>query len=69
MKLRDVEPVEFEKGHVKLMILRAEADQDWDRIDYEIWVNFSTVFDRDLLLFSPQNHFTVIFFKSEKKSK
>ena len=38
LKSRDIEPVEFEKGHIKLMILRAEVDQEWDRIDSEIWV-------------------------------
>ena len=38
LKLREVKPVEFEKVHIKLMVLRAEVDHDWDGIDHDIWV-------------------------------
>ena len=38
LKVREVKPVEFEKVHIKLMVLRAEVDHDWDGIDHEIWV-------------------------------
>ena len=38
LKKREIKPVEFEKVHIKLMVLRAEVDHDWDGIDHDIWV-------------------------------
>ena len=38
LKEREVKPQEFERCHIKLMVLRAEIEDDWEEIDDNIWV-------------------------------
>ena len=41
VKSREVKPQEYEKNQLELLILREEADRDWDGLDNEIWVKTS----------------------------
>ena len=38
VKVREIFPLEYEKCQLKLFILRAEIEQDWDKIQEDIWV-------------------------------
>ena len=40
LKLREVKRLDFEKFELKLLILRADVDTDWEDLDRSIWVNF-----------------------------
>ena len=55
IKVRDVYPMEYEKCQLKLLILRAEIEHDWDKIEQDIWVLQSKKFpffpDFNLFLF------------------
>lgn len=55
LKLREVKPVEFEKVHIKLMVLRAEVDHDWDGIDHDIWHMVQTGMTTPYTAFAQQN--------------
>ena len=44
LKLREVNRSDFEKFEVKLLILRADVDTDWEDLDKSIWVNLRRKF-------------------------
>ena len=50
LKLREVNRSDFEKFEVKLLILRADVDTDWDDLDKSIWVKFEKFREMAILI-------------------
>ena len=55
LKLREVNRSDFEKFEVKLLILRADVDTDWDDLDKSIWHMVQTGMTTPYTAFAQQN--------------
>ena len=55
LKLREVNRSDFEKFEVKLLILRADVDTDWDDLDKSIWHMVRTGMTTPYTAFAQQN--------------